>query len=212
MSGPPPRTGQLRFIGALIALIAIWLVMLVFGAGSADRAIYEALYAGDRPAVAAIARVFTFLGEPTFLIAAGLALGLWVWSRGHVRLALSVTAITLLARVLNELQKHWVARARPDLETHLVIVRTMSFPSGHSTSSMVFYLTAALVLSQDSRWRHIAVGAALLMAMMVGLSRVMLGVHWPSDVIGGWAFGLLWVLVTLRLAERFVKTGGAGAK
>jgi undecaprenyl-diphosphatase len=50
------------------------------------------------------------------------------------------------------------------------------------------------------------------MAMMVGLSRVMLGVHWPSDVIGGWAFGLLWVLVTLRLAERFVKAGGAGAK
>jgi undecaprenyl-diphosphatase len=116
-----------------------------------------------------------------------------------------VTAITLLARALNEFQKIWIARSRPDLETHLVVVKTMSFPSGHSTSAMVFYLTAALVLSHGSRWRHAAVAAGLLMAVLVGLSRIMLGVHWPSDVVGGWAFGLLWVMVTLRIAQRWVE-------
>jgi undecaprenyl-diphosphatase len=205
MSHPSSPPGQLRFIGALLALVSIWLVMLVFGAGPVDRSIYETLYAGDRPVLAALARAFTFLGEPTLLIAAGIALGLWVWWRGHVRLALSVTAITLLARALNEFQKIWIARSRPDLETHLVVVKTMSFPSGHSTSAMVFYLTAALVLSQGSRWRHAAVAAGLLMAVLIGLSRVMLGVHWPSDVVGGWAFGLLWVMVTLRLAQRWVE-------
>jgi undecaprenyl-diphosphatase len=93
------------------------------------------------------------------------------------------------------------------LETHLVVVKKMSFPSGHSTSSMVFYLTAALVLSQGSRWRGAAIAAGLLMAILVGLSRIVLGVHWPSDVVGGWVFGLLWVLVTLRLAERWVERG-----
>jgi undecaprenyl-diphosphatase len=205
MSRPSSPPGQLRFIGALLALVSIWLIMLVFGAGPVDRSIYETLYAGDRPVLAALARAFTFLGEPTLLIAAGIALGLWVWWRGHVRLALSVTAITLLARALNEFQKIWIARSRPDLETHLVVVKTMSFPSGHSTSAMVFYLTAALVLSQGSRWRHAAVAAGLLMAVLIGLSRVMLGVHWPSDVVGGWAFGLLWVIVTLRLAQRWVE-------
>jgi undecaprenyl-diphosphatase len=205
MSRPSSPPGQLRFIGALLALVSIWLIMLVFGAGPVDRSIYETLYAGDRPVLAALARAFTFLGEPTLLIAAGIALGLWVWWRGHVRLALSVTAITLLARALNEFQKIWIARSRPDLETHLVVVKTMSFPSGHSTSAMVFYLTAALVLSQGSRWRHAAVAAGLLMAVLVGLSRIMLGVHWPSDVVGGWAFGLLWVMVTLRLAQRWVE-------
>jgi undecaprenyl-diphosphatase len=205
MSHPSSPPGQLRFIGALLALVSIWLVMLVFGAGPVDRSIYETLYAGDRPVLAALARAFTFLGEPTLLIAAGIALGLWVWWRGHVRLALSVTAITLLARALNEFQKIWIARSRPDLETHLVVVKTMSFPSGHSTSAMVFYLTAALVLSQSSRWRHAAVAAGLLMAVLVGLSRVILGVHWPSDVVGGWAFGLLWVMVTLRIAQRWVE-------
>jgi undecaprenyl-diphosphatase len=205
MSHPSSPPGQLRFIGALLALVSIWLIMLVFGAGPVDRSIYETLYAGDRPVLAALARAFTFLGEPTLLIAAGIALGLWVWWRGHVRLALSVTAITLLARALNEFQKIWIARSRPDLETHLVVVKTMSFPSGHSTSAMVFYLTAALVLSQGSRWRHAAVAAGLLMAVLIGLSRVMLGVHWPSDVVGGWAFGLLWVMVTLRIAQRWVE-------
>jgi undecaprenyl-diphosphatase len=205
MSRPSSPPGQLRFIGALLALVSIWLIMLVFGAGPVDRSIYETLYAGDRPVLAALARAFTFLGEPTLLIAAGIALGLWVWWRGHVRLALSVTAITLLARALNEFQKIWIARSRPDLETHLVVVKTMSFPSGHSTSAMVFYLTAALVLSQGSRWRHAAVAAGLLMAVLIGLSRVMLGVHWPSDVVGGWAFGLLWVMVTLRIAQRWVE-------
>jgi hypothetical protein len=88
MSRPSSPPGQLRFIGALLALVSIWLIMLVFGAGPVDRSIYETLYAGDRPVLAALARAFTFLGEPTLLIAAGIALGLWVWWRGHVRLAL----------------------------------------------------------------------------------------------------------------------------
>lgn len=198
----------IRYSAVLVLLVSLWLAMLALGSGPVDRGVYEALYAGDRPALVAIATFFTWMGEPTVLIAASVLLGLWIWWRqGQARLAVTVAAITLLARVFNELQKMWIARLRPDLEQHLVVVKTMSFPSGHSTSSMVFYLTMALVLSQGSRWRHVAVAAGVLMALMVGLSRVMLGVHWPSDVIGGWSFGALWVLVTLPMAERFVARG-----
>jgi undecaprenyl-diphosphatase len=70
---------------------------------------------------------------------------------------------------------------------------------------MIFYLTLALVLTAGTRSHRFAVAGAILLALLIGISRVMLGVHWPSDVIGGWSFGMLWVLLTLRLAGRFVK-------
>ena len=98
-----------------------------------------------------------------------------------------------------------IARVRPDLEPHLVVVKTSSFPSGHAASSTIFYLTVALVLAGGSRWRFTATAAAIILALLIGISRVMLGVHWPSDVIGGWAFGMLWVLLTLRLSERLFR-------
>ena len=183
----------------------IWLVMLEWGGGQLDRQIYEALYAGHRPALLAAARVFTFLGEPTVLIGAGIVSAISLWRAGHRHLPLVLVAIVAIGRGLSEAQKYWIARARPDLAPHLVVVKTSSFPSGHATSSMIFYLTLALVLARGTRWHRAATAGAILLSLLIGTSRVMLGVHWPSDVIGGWAFGMLWVLLTLRLAGRFVK-------
>ncbi len=176
--------------------------MLWWGGGPLDRQVYEALYAGHRPALAALAHVLTFLGEPTMLIGAGFLAAAWLWRRGHMRLPIALLVIVLVGRALGEAQKYWIARVRPDLEPHLVVVRTSSFPSGHATSSMIFYLTLALVATRGSRLKRPAALGAIGLSLFIGASRVMLGVHWPSDVIGGWAFGLLWVLLTLRLAER----------
>jgi undecaprenyl-diphosphatase len=67
---------------------------------------------------------------------------------------------------------------------------------------MIFYLTLALAVFGNTRWKRIAAVAAVLLSLLIGTSRVMLGVHWPSDVIGGWAFGTLWVLLTIGPAER----------
>ncbi|NUQ17907.1 MAG: phosphatase PAP2 family protein [Sphingomonas sp.] len=175
--------------------------MLLLGREQLDRSIYEALYAGGRPALILVARVFTFLGEPTVLIGAGFIIAGWLWHRGRGRFAVGLLLVILVGRGLAEAQKYWIARARPTLEPHLVIVKTSSFPSGHATSSMIFYLTLALALAPHE-WRRTAAAGAVLLSLLVGLSRVMLGVHWPSDVIGGWSFGLLWVLLTLRPAER----------
>jgi membrane-associated phospholipid phosphatase len=200
-----PRGRQWRFIAIFITLAAIWLAMLLVGTGPLDRAIYEALYAGNRPSLLAPAHFFTALGEPTVLIGLGLVLAAWVWWRHHPHLALAITLIVLVGRGLSEVQKYWIARVRPDLEPHLVVVKTSSFPSGHATSSMIFYLTAALVLTAGTRWRAVAAAGAILLSLLIGTSRVMLGVHWPSDVIGGWAFGMLWVLLTLRLAGRALR-------
>jgi membrane-associated phospholipid phosphatase len=199
-----PRRLHWRFIVSIVALAGIWLAMLLFGRGAIDRDIYEALYSGHRPALVAIARFFTFLGEPTVLVAAGLLFAAWLWRDGRGRFGLALLLVIMIGRGLTEVQKYWVARARPDLEPHLVVVKTSSFPSGHATSSMIFYLTLALALTAGTRWQRPAAAAAVLLSLCVGLSRVMLGVHWPSDVIGGWSFGLLWVLLTLKPAERLL--------
>jgi membrane-associated phospholipid phosphatase len=201
MSERAPRPPQWRFIATILALAAIWLVMLFGGTGSFDRTIYEALYAGNRPVLLALARVFTALGEPTVLVTAGFLVAGWIWWRHHHHLALAILLIVLVGRGLAEAQKYWIARVRPDLEPHLVVVKTSSFPSGHATSSMIFYLTLALALT-PARWRRIAAVGAVLLSLLIGSSRVMLGVHWPSDVVGGWSFGMFWVLATLPFAER----------
>jgi membrane-associated phospholipid phosphatase len=206
MTNPtPPRRAQWRFIAAIVILAAVWLAMLLNGGGAIDRALYEALYAGRRPVLLAIARAFTFLGDPTLLIGAGVLLALWLWNAGRGRLGLALLLVTMTGRGLSEAQKYWIARVRPDLEPHLVVVKTSSFPSGHATSSMIFYLSLALALAAHSRRRFAAAGGAILLSLLIGTSRVMLGVHWPSDVIGGWAFGLLWVLLTLRPVERLLR-------
>ena len=205
MTEQSPRRGQWRFVAAIVILAGIWLAMLLGGTGALDRAGYEALYAGNRPALLLVARAFTALGEPTVLVSAGFLLAGWIWWRRHPHLALAIILIVLVGRGLAEAQKYMIARVRPDLEPHLVVVKTSSFPSGHATSSMIFYLTVALALTMGSRWHRPAAALAILLSLLIGISRVMLGVHWPSDVIGGWAFGLLWVLLTLRLAGRIVR-------
>jgi undecaprenyl-diphosphatase len=205
MTEQQPRRARSRLVVALVALAAIWLAMLLGGAGPVDRAIYEALYAGHRPELLAVARTLTFFGDPTLLIGASCIAALWLWHRGGGRAGLVLIVVTLTGRLLGEAQKYWIARVRPDLEPHLVVVKTNSFPSGHATSSMIFYLALALLLASH-RHRFAAAAAAVVLALLVGTSRVMLGVHWPSDVIGGWAFGLLWLLLTLRPAERLFRS------
>jgi undecaprenyl-diphosphatase len=186
--------------------------MLLIGGGSLDRQIYETLYAGNRPVSLAAARIFTALGEPAVLITAGVLVLLWLWYAGRVRLGLALFLVAMLGRGFSELQKYWIARPRPTLDPHLVVVQSSSFPSGHAASSMIFYTIMAHALTVDTRWHRAAVACAVMLSLLIGISRVMLGVHWPSDVIGGWSFGMLWVLLTLRLGERLFRTDTGRAR
>jgi undecaprenyl-diphosphatase len=114
--------------------------------------------------------------------------------RGAVFVAVSVAGGTLISTVL----KLSFDRARPDLVPHAVEATSASFPSGHSMLAMVTYLTLGAVLAEaqpSPRIRIYLLGWAVFLAFIVGLSRVYLGVHWPTDVLAGWCVGSAWALL-----------------
>jgi undecaprenyl-diphosphatase len=112
---------------------------------------------------------------------------------------------TITGSLAVDLTKILVARARPALTDHLVQVSSASFPSGHAANSAIVYLTIATLIDQIVEGRgtriYILTVTALLVTV-IGISRVYLGVHWPSDVLAGWCFGTLWALAWWAFGAR----------
>lgn len=186
---------------AAAGLILLWLAMLLLGAGIVDRDVLLALYTRDEPWLALGAITITQLGNGWTVVLVTVAGALWLLYRRKRAAALTLLVASLTGRVLVILQKAWFARLRPEENLRLVEVHYQSFPSGHAANSMIAYLALALLLFDEPRQRRIAAGCAIGLSLLIGVSRPMLGVHWPSDVVGGWAFGLFWVLLCFRIAE-----------
>lgn len=192
-------TATIALIAALAGLLA---AMLAFGAGSTDRAILLSLYAGDQPWLALAALGFTFLGNWSSVVVVTLIGAVWMLYRRQRRAALLLLVASFTGRGLVILAKLYFARLRPEENMQLAEVHYLSFPSGHSANSMIVYLGIALLAVDKPEHRRMAVAAALLLTFLIGLSRPILGVHWPSDVVAGWAFGAFWLLLVLAVADR----------
>jgi undecaprenyl-diphosphatase len=145
--------------------------------------------------VASAARDITALGSATVItiLVGVVCLGLAAARRRTQ--ALLVLGASVSGFLVSALLKGVFARDRPDLELRAVEVWSSSFPSGHSMNSAVVYLTLAVLVAQSqSRWRErvLALATGIGLAVLVGTSRVYLGVHWPSDVLAGWMAGFAW--------------------
>jgi undecaprenyl-diphosphatase len=151
----------------------------------------------------------TALGSVTVLALITLAAVGFLFADGKPRTALLVIASVGGGTLLSTLLKLGYDRPRPDLVPHGVEVYTASFPSGHALGAAVVFLTLGGLLSWSQPRRRIKIyilSTAVLLTILVGVSRVYLGVHWPTDVLAGWTIGAAWALawsgVALVLARR----------
>ena len=183
-------------------LLLFLLAGLVGGPGnSVDRAVIHSMdeFRASAPDTIRIALTVTALGGAAFTLPlAGLAAISLLLRRRTVQ-ALILTAIVLGERVAVDLLKDVISRPRPPAGE--LIVGSMAYPSGHAANSIAAFFAVAL-LAVPVPYRRPAVIAAVVLSLLVGLTRVFLGVHWPSDVIGGWAFGLAAVAAALIVARR----------
>lgn len=175
---------QLLLLGAFL-----WLAALFMGGGNSaiDLHISSALGISPHSALVSPVLFVTHLGGWMFLSLVSLAAATWLLMQRRTNDALFLLIATYGGRALVELQKLALDRPRP-AEHQLVEIHSMSFPSGHAANALITYLTLALLFKSRA-----AVAAALLLSFMIGISRLLLGVHWATDILGGWAFALFWI-------------------
>lgn len=157
-----------------------------------------------------MARDFTALGGATVLILVTAATAMYLLLAGKRHAALFVVIAAGGGQVLSTLFKMGFDRPRPNLVPHGTFVYSASFPSGHAMVSAVTYLTLGALLARLHRPRALKgffLAVAVLLTIVVGISRVYLGVHWPTDVAAGWAAGSVWASACWLAALFFQRRG-----
>jgi undecaprenyl-diphosphatase len=211
-----------RFAGTDIASVAV-LFLLAFalfafaeisdevGDGETlgfDRAVLTALRddsgepVGPRALEIALADV-TSLGSSSVLTLLVLATAGFLFLAQRRHSAIYVLAASIGGASLSIALKSLFDRPRPDVVVHLVNVSSASFPSGHALGAAAIYLTLAALLARElsrRRLRAFTVSVATLIVVIIGLSRIYLGVHWPTDVLAGWCVGAAWAMLCWLVA------------
>lgn len=212
------RTARVAGVSTALCL----LVLALLGAGvrsgfepllRVDAAVSEALYAGDDRvgALDGLLEVLTAPGLSWVRFLVFLPVLVWLVRRALWWTAGWVVAAVVLVAPLTSLLKEYFGRVRPPFEDGGARYESLSFPSGHS-SGIAALVAVALVLAwplMGARARRWSLAVGVLLVLLVGLTRMWLGVHYLSDVVGGWSFGLAWTLGTALLLGAF--PGGRAA-
>lgn len=191
-------------------LILSALVMLLFGGTELDRALLVLFSAGDTPRLDRASALAATLTEPIpllglALIGAGLSVIRSDWQRG-----LLLVGVALLGRLLVDGVQALTESVRPEVDDRLLSWQQGGYPNGHAANATITGFALAFLLTRHYPARALGLGVAAAGALLVGGAPLVTGTAWPSDVIGGWAFGLAWVLLVLRLAREDLGDGTAG--
>jgi len=169
-----------------------------------DRNLLLAMHV-ESPELEDAARDLTALGGIAVLTLLTLFTGGYLLLNGRKHMGLFVWGSVLSGTLVDMLLKDLYHRPRPDLLPHGSYASTTSFPSGHSMLSAVTYLTLGALLARSHRRKRLKAYfllIAALLTVLVGLSRVALGVHWPTDVLAGWTAGASWSALCWLVARR----------
>ena len=206
VSRKSPAIGEMLITAAVAALLLVLLAAAV-AAGSAtlqawDLATAAWFHGHAHAAMTQVMRAITILGSPPFVLSGSAALAVGLLLRRARRTCALLVAIVPGGMLLNVVVKNLVQRHRPVFTDPLVTLSTYGFPSGHTAASTLLYgaLTAYWLRHGDGSARPAALIAGPLIIVLVGLSRIYLGVHYLSDVIAGVLEGLAWLLLWAALA------------
>jgi len=170
---------------------------------SFDRAVSLGLHRLDSPVMDVAMRAFTFLGSLPFLSAVVVGVAIWRVRRKDKLGAIMLVGVTLVTELLNLALKEAFQRSRPSLFEEVATLHSYSFPSGHSMAAAAVYgAVAVLVARACPPWERLALTSATAVVVLIGVSRIFLGVHWVTDVLAGWAGGAFVVLVGTYLLEK----------
>ncbi|MCM1984479.1 phosphatase PAP2 family protein [Lyngbya confervoides] len=194
--------GLLVCLGTLIGIAKLSNEVLEQESFRFDTTLLLAIHRWASPDLDRIMQAITQLGNPGFVVPlTGICLlGLWWRHRRHEAYVLTICALG--GAILSTGLKLVFSKPRPQLWTPVIHEITYSYPSGHALGSMVLYgFLAYLCARRYPRWRVLVYSIVSILILAIGLSRLYLGVHWPSDVIGGYGIGFLWLYICTRLAE-----------
>jgi membrane-associated phospholipid phosphatase len=210
------RTRALAVVGtglAVVGLLGLGVHTEFAPQMDVDGAVSEAVYVGDDRATALdwLLEAMTTPGGAAFRLVVFLAVLAWLFRRRQWPVAAWILTAVVVIGPLTSLLKELFGRIRPDFDEGGARVDSLSFPSGHS-SGIATLVTVALVLAWPvlaPRARRLWAALGVAVVVLVGLTRMLLGVHYLSDVVGGWALGLAW---SLGVALAFdAMPGGRGA-
>ena len=159
-------------------------------ASAFDHFMSHTIHALDSDAMDRAMKVFTFLGSVKMLIASSLVVAAVLFRQHARRLVYLLTATVATSIILNNVLKGYFQRARPDLFFEIVAPLSYSFPSGHALMSTAIYGAIAIVLARFvPRLRSLIFAGAAALVLLIGMSRIYLGVHWATDVLAGFVAG-----------------------
>jgi undecaprenyl-diphosphatase len=191
-----------------------WLVHEVFGetGNGFDNDVIVWVAAHRTPALTSFMEFITFFGSSSFLLPAYILLSAWLISKKKKRNGIAIAIIGLSSTLLMNLLKEYFKRHRPPVPV-IKQLTSYSFPSGHALASCIFYtILCYLVIRSPLRpvYKTVLVSVLIVLALLIGLSRIVLNVHYATDVMAGFCIGTVWVIFSFAVTRKFFSAATVG--